>query len=96
MTMKSNIKLVEIYEKPRCPNCIKMRKVFDRWHDENPNVDFQVLSINENRDYMVERGVLSAPCFRIISTTGDEQFISGDNPDMLMDALNGSDDLWDF
>ena len=96
MTMKSNIRHVEIYEKPRCPNCVQMRRVFDEWLEKNPNTSFDVLSAVDNKVYLAERGVMSAPCYRIISTTGDEQFISGLNPDMLMDALNGDDELWDF
>lgn len=96
MTMKSKIKFIEIYEKPRCPNCIQMRRVFDKWLEKNPDANFGELSAKDNKDYLAERGVMSAPCYRIISTTGDEQFISGLNPDMLMDALNGDDELWDF
>lgn len=96
MTMKNNIHSIEIYEKPRCPNCIKMRKVFDKWVEKNPDAKFEAFSAIENKSFLAENGVMSAPCYRIVSTTGDEQFISGDNPDMLMDALNGSDDIWDF
>ena len=54
MTMKNNIHSIEIYEKPRCPNCIKMRKVFDKWVEKNPDAKFETFSAIENKSFLAE------------------------------------------
>ncbi|AYQ98438.1 thioredoxin [Corynebacterium phage Kimchi1738] len=91
---------VTAYEKTRshCPQCEDMRKHFERWLSDDENIHHDItrvtLSAEDNRDLLIELGVMSAPVY-VIERDGKTSVVSGNNPDILIDALNGVDGIWD-
>lgn len=91
---------VTVYEKTRgrCTQCDDMRKIFERWLDDDDNVHHDVtrivLSAEDNRDALIELGAMSAPVY-VVERDNRQTVISGNNPDVMIDALNGVDSLWD-
>ena len=90
---------VTIYEKleSHCPACVFMRKIFLKWVDANPQVDVEAVppGAEPHRDALIELDVSQAPVY-VVKRGGEETVISGRNPDILIDALNGVDGIWDF
>lgn len=91
---------VTVYEKTRshCPQCDDMRKHFEHWLNDDDNVHHDVtrvvLSAEDNRDALIELGAMSAPVY-VIERDGNQNVVSGNNPDVMIDALNGVDSIWD-
>lgn len=90
---------VSIFNKTetRCTNCKDMMKVFNDWALDNvdtADLTTTVESVEENRDFLIkDLGALAAPVY-VIDREGKTTVVSGNNPDILVDALNGDDDIW--
>lgn len=96
MSQMRNIE-VEIYEKQgHCPNCKLMRGHFEEWvadREDGINVDVDELFIEDNPGIVEESGARSAPIYKV--TEGDViTYISGPQPDVLIDHLKGEVDIW--
>lgn len=91
---------VTVYEKTcsPCQQCDDMRRHFERWLNDDDNVHHDVtrvvLSAEDNRDALIELGAMSAPVY-VIDRDGKQNVVSGNNPDVMIDALNGVDSIWD-
>ena len=85
---------VTIYSKPRCPSCVAMRKAFDQWLEEtDETVDVHELSAIEHAELLKSEGHLAAPVY-FVEYDGDVHSVSGLQPDLLVDTLNGDDSIW--
>ena len=85
---------VTIYSKPRCPSCVAMRKAFDQWLEEtNKTVDVQELSAIEHAEMLKGEGHMAAPVY-FVEHGGEVHSVSGLQPDLLVDILNGDDSIW--
>lgn len=88
---------VDIYNKTYgyCSNCEAMGAVFSEWVGKTTDkVTSFTLSAEDNRDKLIELGVQMAPVY-VVKRGGAETVVSGNNPDVLVDALDGRDGLWD-
>ena len=88
--------IVEVYSKPNCKNCDTMADHFSAWLAENEGVaDVKNRGAEDNIELLMDNDVFAAPAYRIIR--GDEEeWVSGLNPDLLIDKLNGDDGVWGF
>lgn len=87
---------VDRYEKTesRCVQCESMRREFDKWADQSTDeIVMNTFSAEANRDVLLDAGARSAPVY-IITREGVTTVVSGDNPDIMIDALEGNDGLW--
>lgn len=89
---------VTVYEKTEsyCVHCEQMRAVMEEWLDRNPDVEVSVvtLSIEENLELMMEYGFNSAPVY-VIESEDVTTMTSGNNPDLMIDALENRNSVWD-
>lgn len=89
---------VTVYEKTDsyCVHCEQMRAVMDEWLNRNPDVEVSVVtfSIEENLELMMEYGFNSAPVY-VIENQDVTTMTSGNNPDLLIDALENRNSIWD-
>lgn len=89
---------VTVYEKTDsyCVHCEQMRAVMDEWLNRNPDVEVSVVtfSIEENLELMMEYGFNSAPVY-VIESEEVVTMTSGNNPDLLIDALENRNSIWD-
>lgn len=89
---------VTVYEKTDsyCVHCEQMRAVMDEWLNRNPDVEVSVVtfSIEENLELMMEYGFNSAPVY-VIESEEVTTMTSGNNPDILIDALENRNSIWD-
>lgn len=71
-----------------------MRKAFDQWLEEtNKTVDVQELSAIESAELLRSGGHLAAPVY-FVERDGEVHSVSGLQPDLLVDILNGDDSIW--
>lgn len=92
---------IEFYEKTRshCPNCMYMKAALRRWIEQNggkDDVKVFSLSLEDNRDKVIAENpdAKAAPAVKI--TRGkDVNWVTGNNPDIMVDYLNGDSDIWD-
>ena len=85
---------VTIYSKPRCGACTKMREAFDQWLEEtDKTVDVHEFSAIENAELLRNGGHLAAPVY-YVEREGEVHSVSGLQPDLLVDTLNGYDSIW--
>ena len=85
---------VTIFSKPRCPSCVAMRKAFNQWLEETDRtVDVHELSAIEHAELLKSEGHLAAPVY-FVEYDGDVHSVSGLQPDLLVDTLNGDDSVW--
>lgn len=89
---------VTVYEKTDsyCVHCEQMRAVMDEWLNHNPDAEVSVVtfSIEENLELMMEYGFNSAPVY-VIESEEVVTMTSGNNPDLLIDALENRNSIWD-
>lgn len=89
---------VDMYEKTfsHCPNCKTMEGVFRKWEAKtDSDVSFRKLSIEETPEIIQESKAQAAPIFAIYDADTEEiSYVSGLNPDALIDYLEGDDALW--
>lgn len=88
---------VDIYNKTQshCSNCKVMGEVFEKWASQTTDkVTSFTMSAESNRDKLIELGAQSAPVY-VVKRGSSTTVISGLNPDILVDALDGRDGLWD-
>lgn len=95
---------VTFYKKTysHCSACDAMASVLQRWIDSHPEVKIKVftLSIEDNMDRIQTYfpNARQAPVVVIDRSRGgdvDRSWTSGNNPDILVDMLNGDQDIWD-
>lgn len=89
---------VTVYEKTQspCRYCDSMRRHFLSWQaksSDTVNVEFK--SAEENTDTLIALGATAAPVY-IIKRGKNETIVFGNNPDVLIDSLEGVDGVWDF
>ena len=85
---------VTIFSKPRCGACTKMREAFDQWLEEtDKTVDVHELSAIEHAELLKSEGHLAAPVY-FVEHEGESHSVSGLQPDLLVDTLNGDDSIW--
>lgn len=71
-----------------------MRKAFDQWLEEtDETVDVQELSAIESAELLKSGGHLAAPVY-FVERGGEVHSVSGLQPDLLVDILNGDDSIW--
>lgn len=88
---------VEIYEKTQsfCRYCISVGHVFSKWREQTSDeVEFDVYSAEEHAEELNALGAKQAPVY-IVEREGATEVISGNNPDKLIDVLNGNSSIWD-
>lgn len=88
---------VEIYEKSEsyCRYCESVGRVFDKWlKQSSDDITTDFFSAEENSDMLSELGAQQAPVY-IVRRDGNTSVISGNNPDLLIDTLNGKSSIWD-
>lgn len=88
---------VEIYEKRgHCPNCLTMRSEFDKWSSgSDDEVEVTIGFIEAHPEIVAESEALAAPIYKITDLNTEEvNFVSGLQPDVLVDTLDGKLDLW--
>ena len=89
---------VTIYEKTQspCPYCDNMRRHFLSWQAKSTDtVTAEFKSAEENIDTLITLGASAAPVY-IIKRGKNESIVYGNNPDVLIDSLEGVDGVWDF
>lgn len=101
--MASTLKVVEIdfYEKvyAHCPACVSQKKIVEAWIEKNESdldITYRKFPLEEHVEELQEkhRGLLGAPVIEILRN-GERHVVSGNNPDILADYLNGIDSVWD-
>lgn len=91
---------VKFYTKAysRCTQCDGMKTALLNWEEEHPEHDLNVefIAVEENLDEVQAKypKVQSAPIVEITRGRSTE-VVSGNNPDILEDLLNGLDSVWD-
>lgn len=88
---------VDIYNKTysHCSNCVAMSEVFTDWvTDTSDRVKTFTLSAEDHAEELKDLGARSAPVY-VVKRDGNTTVVSGNNPDILVDALNGDDGIWD-
>ena len=71
-----------------------MRKAFDQWLEEtDKTVDVHELSAIEHAELLKSEGHLAAPVY-YVEREGEVHSVSGLQPDLLVDTLNGYDSIW--
>lgn len=89
---------VTVYERTEyyCGHCEQMQAVMEEWLNRNPDVEVSVVtfSIEENLELMMEYGFNSAPVY-VIENGDVTTMTSGNNPDILIDALENRNSVWD-
>lgn len=89
---------VTVYERTEyyCGHCEQMQAVMEEWLNRNPDVEVSVVtfSIEENLELMMEYGLNSAPVY-VIENGDVTTMTSGNNPDILIDALENRNSVWD-
>lgn len=91
---------IDFYHKTysACPACDRMGKTLDRWIEENPekNINVNWLSAEDHAVELRAREVSAAPVIVIRrSKNTAEEIVSGNNPDILIDILDGKSSVWD-
>lgn len=80
-----------------CPQCDNMRRHVDKWLEVNGD-DHEVVITNESaeddRDYLIDIGATTAPVY-MVERDGVETTVMGNNPDILLDALDGQEEIWE-
>ena len=72
-----------------------MRKAFDQWLEEtDQTVDVHELSAIEHAELLKSEGHMAAPVY-FVERGGEVHSVSGLQPDLLVDTLNGDDSIWD-
>lgn len=93
-----NIK-VDFYEKTtsHCTFCKSMMNVLNTWiENSSDKVEVSTHSIEENLGSLIAEGVQAKAAPVVIVERGKNiTVISGNNPDILVDALNGKSSIWD-
>ena len=92
---------IEFYEKTysHCTQCENMKAALMEWIEQNKGKD-QItlfsLSAEDNIDHIQKEApdAQSAPVVKVIRGTV-EQWVSGNNPDILIDVLEGRTSIWD-
>lgn len=88
---------VDIYNKTygHCSNCREMTRVFTEWASQTDDkVTSFTFSAEEHSESLKDLGAQAAPVY-IVKRGKNTTVVSGLNPDILVDALEGRDDLWD-
>lgn len=88
---------VDIYEKKHshCSNCEAMRPVFEEWaNDTTDTVTSWTFSAEDHVEELRDLGVQQAPVY-LVRRDDKTSVISGYNPDILVDELNGDTGIWD-
>lgn len=71
-----------------------MRKAFDQWLEgTDMTVDVHELSAVEHAELLKSEGHLAAPVY-FVEYDGEVHSVSGLQPDLLVDILNGDDSIW--
>lgn len=71
-----------------------MRKAFDQWLEEtDETVDVHELSAIEHAELLKSGGHLAAPVY-FVERGAKVHSVSGLQPDLLVDTLNGYDSIW--
>lgn len=71
-----------------------MSNVFDQWLEEtDKTVDVRELSALEHAELLKSEGHLAAPVY-FVEYDGETHSVSGLQPDLLVDILNGDDSIW--
>lgn len=88
---------IDIYSKPRCVACNVMRDALEDWIEDTnaKHVTITERDARQHLDYLTEQGHLAAPVYEI-EIDGLTSYVSGQQPDVLVDILDGDDDIWDF
>lgn len=88
---------VDFYQKQgHCPQCLNMDRAIRSWvADTTEWCQVSHYFIEDHPEIVQKAHASSAPVVRIVRDD-KEQFVSGNNPDILIDMLNGQDTLWDF
>ena len=92
---------VDFYKKTEsiCPSCNRMDIVLKSWVKKHPEHEVEVnyLSAEEHLEKLMEMGVREAPAVLVCHGDNDEwTMVSGNNPDILVDLLDGEDGLWEL
>jgi hypothetical protein len=81
-----------------CHNCDAMKVVMRKWIDNyDGNVELMTLSAEDNIGSLKEKygnSLGEAPVIEI-TRSGKEYVVTGNNPDIMVDYLNGADSIWD-
>lgn len=91
---------VKFYTKAysRCTQCDAMKTALLSWEEEHPehDVDVEFVAVEEHLDEVQAKypKVQSAPIVEVTRGRSTE-VVSGNNPDILEDLLNGLDSVWD-
>ena len=95
---------VTFYKKTysHCSSCDAMATVLQRWIDNHPEAKIKVftLSVEDNMDQVRTDfpNAQQAPIVvvdRVNDDINERTWVSGNNPDILVDMLNGDQDIWD-
>lgn len=82
----------------RCTNCEAMKTALHRWIDDyDGNVELITLSAEDCIGILKEKygdSLGQAPVIEI-TRSGKEYVVTGNNPDIMVDYLNGVDSIWD-
>ena len=71
-----------------------MRMALDQWLEEtNKTVDVYERSAIESAEFLKSEGHLAAPVY-FVEHDGEVHSVSGLQPDLLVDILNGDDSIW--
>lgn len=88
---------VDVYaKKTHCTYCNAMRSELDRWIGDtrdDTQVEVNDFFIEEHPEVFDHGDFLAAPIYRI-ERDGEEFWINGNNPDVLVDTLNGNESVW--
>lgn len=92
---KVHVKIYEIKSRP-CRYCNIMRQHFGSWQaTTRDTVTVEEFDAEEHPEALAELGALAAPVY-VVKRGRTESVVYGNNPDILIDALNGVDGVWDF
>lgn len=71
-----------------------MWKAFEQWLEEtDKTVDVHERSAIDNAEFLKSEGHLAAPVY-FVEYGGEVHSVSGLQPDLLVDTLNGDDSIW--
>lgn len=84
------------YSKPRCPSCVLMDETLTRWQKgKSRPVYVEDKSALDYLEYLRGEGHMAAPVYEI-TIDGVTRSVSGAQPDVLVDILDGTSGIWDF
>lgn len=93
---------VDFYKKTEsiCPSCNRMDIVLKSWIKKHPEHEVEVnyLSAEEHLETLKSFGVREAPVIFVdrVGSDGRVEMVTGNNPDILVDLLDGKSDIWDL